>query len=49
MSQQWLHVWFPVVALFLQVIFWSLYISLHASSHTIALLSFTRDPYDPHW
>lgn len=49
MSDQWLRAWFPVVAMMLQVILWGLIVPRIASPKTMAILTFTRLPDDPHF
>ena len=48
-NEQWLRDWFPVVGLLSQVVFWMVFMDLHASSKTRALVTFTSDPKDPEW
>lgn len=49
MSAQWLHAWFPVVAMMLQVMFWGLAMPRLVSRKTIAIMTFTHLPEDPDW
>lgn len=48
-NDQWFEQWFPVVAMFLQVILWGQIMPRIASRRTVALLTFTRLTEDPDW
>jgi len=47
MSAHWLHTWFPVVGLLLQVLIWGMLIPRLVSEKTMALLTFRESRTDP--
>jgi hypothetical protein len=48
-SDQWLHSWFPLVGMGLQVIYWGQVMPRIVSRKTMAILTFTSLPEDPNW